>query len=150
MVQVVLRAKEPIRLFVILSKKTNLKPASHLTCVGATKGEIEKIAKNYWHLGVKHIVALRGDLPPGYQHVEDGYKYADQLVAALKKIANFEISVAGYPEKHPEAKNLNEDIDNLCRKVDAGADRIITQFFFDNNKFYEYLNLIEKNKSKYQ
>lgn len=129
-------------------KKTNLKPASHLTCVGANKAEIEKIAKNYWHLGVKHIVALRGDLPPGYQHVEDGYKYADQLVAALKKIANFEISVAGYPEKHPEAKNLNEDIDNLCRKVDAGADRIITQFFFDNNKFYEYLNLIEKKQIK--
>ncbi|MBT4878825.1 MAG: methylenetetrahydrofolate reductase [NAD(P)H] [Alphaproteobacteria bacterium] len=129
-------------------KKTELTPASHLTCVGASKEEISKIAKNYWKMGVKHIVALRGDLPQNYQHNDNGYQYANQLVSGLKNIADFEISVAGYPEMHPEARNLIEDIDNLKRKVDAGADRIITQFFFDNNKFYEYLNIIEKKQIK--
>jgi len=127
---------------------TNLKPASHLTCIGASKEEIKKIATNYAKIGVKHIVALRGDLPKNYQHPQNGYKYASELVTDLKKIHNFEISVAGYPEKHPEAKNLNQDIDYLKQKIDAGADQIITQFFFDNNKYYEFINLLEKKQIK--
>ena len=127
---------------------TNLKPASHLTCIGSSEAEIEEIAKKYWDSGVKHIVALRGDLPEGHNHLNDKYQYASDLVFALKKIAPFEISVAGYPEKHPEALSLEQDIDNLKRKIDAGADRIITQFFFDNNKFFEYLNLLEKKQIK--
>ena len=129
-------------------QNTSLTPVPHLTCIGSSKLEIEKIAKRYFNLGVKHIVALRGDLPKGYTHPKDGYDFAWKLVAALKKVADFEILVAGYPEKHPEAKNIAEDIDNIKRKVDNGASRIITQFFFDNNKFYEYLNLLAKNNIK--
>ncbi len=131
-------------------KNTQLKPASHLTCIGASKAEIAQIAKKYWKMGVRHIVALRGDLPDGYQHPQDGYDYAYELVAGLKEIADFDISVAGYPEKHPEAKSLEADLDNLKRKIDAGANKVITQFFFDNNKFYDYLNLIEKKQIKAQ
>jgi methylenetetrahydrofolate reductase (NADPH) len=126
---------------------TNLKPASHLTCVGASKEEVNQILKDYWQMGVRHIVALRGDMPassPNYQLREDGYKYASELVSAAKKIANFEISVAGYPEKHPEARTLDEDIDNLKRKVDAGANRIITQFFFDCDAYFKFLDKCQK------
>lgn len=122
-------------------ENTDLKPASHLTCVAATKQEIREILENYWQIGVRHIVALRGDInaqSPNYQLHPDGYKYASELVNAAKKIANFEISVAGYPEKHPEAKSFEEDIDNLKKKVDAGADRIITQFFFDTDSFFRF------------
>lgn len=125
-------------------KETSLKPASHLTCVAASKDEIDEILRNYWEIGVRHIVALRGDMPASsvnYQLRFDGYKYANELVAGIKKIADFEISVAGYPEKHPEAKSFEEDIDNLKRKVDAGATRIITQFFFDADV---YLSFVEK------
>ncbi len=117
--------------------ETDLKPASHLTCVGASKEEIDKILRNYWQIGVKHIVALRGDMPASssnYQLHPNGYKYANELVEGIKKLSqeniNFEISVAGYPEKHPEAQSMQQDIDNLKRKIDAGANRIITQFFF--------------------
>ncbi len=127
--------------------ETNLKPASHLTCVAASKEEICEILYNYWQSGVRHIVALRGDMPassPNYQLHPDGYKYANELVAGIKKIANFEISVAGYPEKHPEAKNFEEDIDNLKRKVDAGADRIITQFFFDSDVYFRFVDKCHK------
>ena len=125
-------------------KETNLTPASHLTCIGASREEIEEIARNYWQMGVRHIVALRGDMPalaPNYQLHPNGYKYANELVAALKKIADFKISVAGYPEKHPEAPNMKVDIENLKRKVDAGADQIITQFFFDTD---DYLRFVDK------
>lgn len=127
--------------------ETDLKPASHLTCVGATKSEVDEIARNYWQNGVRHIVALRGDLPaksPNYQLHPDGYKYASDLVLGLKKIADFEISVAGYPEKHPEARNIDEDIDNLKRKVDNGADRIITQFFFDSDVYFSFVEKCRK------
>jgi len=127
--------------------ETSLKPASHLTCVAASKEEISEIAKNYWEMGVRHIVALRGDMPassPNYQLHPDGYKYANELVAGLKKIADFEISVAGYPEMHPEAKTLDEDIDNLKRKVDAGATRIITQFFFDTDVYFSFVEKCQK------
>jgi methylenetetrahydrofolate reductase (NADPH) len=132
-------------------KETALKPAPHLTCVASSKQEIEEIARNYWDIGVKHIVALRGDMPsqsPNYQLHPNGYNFANELVYALKKIANFEISVAGYPEKHPEARDLASDIDNLKRKVDAGADRVITQFFFDTEYFFEFINLCEKKQIK--
>mgnify|MGYP003329568901 CR=1 FL=1 len=129
-------------------QKTNLTPVPHLTCIGSSKSEIAKIAKQYLKLGIKHIVALRGDLPAGYIHPKDGYDFAWQLVAGLKKIADFEISVAGYPEKHPEARTIEDDIDNLKRKIDNGATRIITQFFFDNNKLYDYINLLEKKQIK--
>ncbi len=124
-------------------KETNLSPASHLTCIGASKSEVKKIAQDYWDIGVKHIVALRGDMPASssnYQLRPDGYQYADELVAGLKEVANFEISVAGYPEKHPEAKSLDEDIGYLKRKVDAGASQIITQFFFDTDSYLEFVD----------
>ena len=133
--------------------ETNLKPASHLTCVGASIMEIEKILINYWEIGVRHIVALRGDMPassPNYQLHPDGYKYANQLVEAIAKLKSrnidFEISVAGYPEKHPEAISLQQDIDNLKRKVDAGANRIITQFFFDSEVYLRFVDICHKNK----
>lgn len=127
--------------------ETDLKPASHLTCIAASKEEIHEILRNYWEMGVRHIVALRGDMPsstPNYQLHPDGYQYANELVAGIKKIADFEVSVAGYPEKHPEAKSLNEDIDNLKRKVDAGADRIITQFFFDSDVYFAFVEKCHK------
>lgn len=127
--------------------ETNLKPASHLTCVAASKEQIHEILENYWQIGVRHIVALRGDMPassPNYQLHPDGYKYANELVAAIKKIADFEISVAGYPEKHPESRNFEEDIANLKRKVDAGADRIITQFFFDADVYFRFIERCQK------
>lgn len=122
--------------------ETNLAPASHLTCISASRRQIDEILRSYWEIGVRHIVALRGDMPassPNYQLHPDGYKHANELVEAIKLLnkdnINFEISVAGYPEKHPESKTLEEDIDNLKAKVDAGADRIITQFFFDSDVF---------------
>lgn len=133
--------------------ETQLKPASHLTCIGASRAEVDDILRNYWKIGVRHIVALRGDMPastPTYQLHPNGYKYANELVAGIKKLTNenidFDISVAGYPEKHPEAANLQIDLDNLKRKVDAGANRIITQFFFDADVFFRFVDLCQKNK----
>ena len=127
--------------------ETDLKSASHLTCVGASKEEVDEILRNYWEMGVRHIVALRGDMPassPNYQLHPNGYRYANELVAGIKKIADFEISVAGYPEMHPEAKSADEDIDNLKRKVDAGATRIITQFFFDSDVYFSFVDKCRK------
>ncbi|MGI9403776.1 MAG: methylenetetrahydrofolate reductase [NAD(P)H] [Hyphomicrobium sp.] len=124
-------------------KETELKPAAHLTCVSATKDEVDAVARDYWAAGVRHIVALRGDPPAGpgtkYEPHPGGYVNAADLVAGLKKIANFEISVAGYPEKHPESSSLAADVDYLKAKVDAGADRIITQFGFDNAPYLGFL-----------
>jgi methylenetetrahydrofolate reductase (NADPH) len=126
-----------------LMRETELKPAAHLTCVGATKEEVNAVAKAYWDSGVRHIVALRGDPEQGagakYEPHPQRYVNAADLVAGLKRIGNFEISVAGYPEKHPESASLEADIENLKAKVDAGADRIITQFGFDNVYFLRYL-----------
>lgn len=126
-----------------LIKETPLKPAAHLTCVDATKEEVDAVAKTYWEEGVRHIVALRGDPVQGtgakYVPFPDGYKNAADLVAGLKRIADFEISVAGYPETHPESLSVEADLDNLKAKVDAGADRIITQFGFDNVHFLRFL-----------
>ncbi len=126
-----------------LVSETPLRPAAHLTCVDATKDEVDAVARAYWAAGVRHIVALRGDPTSGvgarYEPHPGGYANAAELVAGLKRIANFEISVAGYPEKHPESPTMQADIDNLKAKVDAGADRIITQFGFDNAHFLRFL-----------
>jgi methylenetetrahydrofolate reductase (NADPH) len=123
-----------------IAKENNFIVAAHLTCVGSTKDEITEIANDYWKSGIKHIVALRGDLPKDEDFGD--YKYSNELVMALKKIADFNILVAAYPEKHPEALNIDQDIDNLKKKIDAGANQIITQFFFNNDYFYEFLNKI--------
>ncbi|MGI4939931.1 MAG: methylenetetrahydrofolate reductase [NAD(P)H] [Janthinobacterium lividum] len=125
-----------------LAVETNLHPAAHLTCVGASRGEVDDVAREYWDAGVRHIVALRGDAPPGeeYQPHPDGYAYASDLVAGLKRVADFEISVAAYPEVHPTAVSADHDLDNLKRKLDAGATRAITQYFFDGTVFLRFLD----------
>ena len=122
-------------------RETSLTAAPHLTCIGATRGEIEDIARSYWDLGIRHIVALRGDLPrenPGYRPPRDGFEYAAELVAALRGVADFDISVAAYPEVHPDASSAEADLDNLQRKLDAGATRAITQFFFDPTSYLRF------------
>ncbi len=114
--------------------ETSLTAAPHLTCIGASRGEVDDIARQYWDMGVRHIVALRGDPPKDqqeYQPYKGGYAYASDLVEGLGKVADFDISVAAYPEVHPEAPDRQFDLDNLKRKLDAGANRAITQFFFD-------------------
>lgn len=120
---------------------TKLTPAPHLTCIGASRGEIDDIAREYWDMGVRHLVALRGDAPKGcdsYVPQADGYAYACDLVAGLRDVADFDISVAAYPEVHPEAPNAAFDLENLKRKLDAGATRAITQFFFDVELFLRF------------
>jgi methylenetetrahydrofolate reductase (NADPH) len=122
-------------------KETALTPAAHLTCVGASREEIDAVAKDYWDLGVRNIVALRGDSPePGvkYQPHSAGYRDAVELVAGLKAVAPFDISVAAYPEVHPDSSSRKFDLENLKRKVDAGADRAITQFFFSSDCFFRF------------
>ena len=123
-----------------IRRETDLEPAAHLTCVGATRDEIDAVARKYWQDGIRHIVALRGDAPDGkaYAPHPDGYAYAADLVAGLKKVGDFEISVAAYPEIHPAALSAQTDLDNLKRKVDAGATRAITQFFFDVDCFLRF------------
>ncbi|HTI84422.1 MAG TPA: methylenetetrahydrofolate reductase [NAD(P)H] [Acetobacteraceae bacterium] len=123
--------------------ETSLVPAAHLTCVGASRAEVDEVARQYWDAGVRHIVALRGDAPPGtaYEPHSDGYPYAVDLVGGLKHVADFEISVAAYPEAHPQAASRVGDLDNLKRKLDAGATRAITNFFFDSSVFLRFLDL---------
>lgn len=124
--------------------ETDLTAAPHLTCIDATRGEIDDIAREYWDMGVRHLVALRGDPPQdvaGYTPNPDGYAYAADLVAGLRRVADFDISVAAYPEVHPEAPSPLFDIDNLKRKLDAGATRAITQFFFETDVFLRYRDL---------
>ena len=128
-------------------QETSLVPAAHLTCVGATKEEINHIAQDYWNTGVRHIVALRGDPPEDqglYTPHPNGYAYAADLVKGLKQVANFEISVAAYPETHPEALSPDSDIDNLKRKIEAGATRAITQYFFDVELYLNFLERVRK------
>jgi methylenetetrahydrofolate reductase (NADPH) len=128
-----------------IARDTYLKPAAHLTCVGASKGEIDDVIREYWEAGVRHIVALRGDPPGGldapYAPHPQGYQRTEDLVAAIKRIGDFEVSVSAYPEKHPQSATLFHDIDVLKRKVDAGADRAISQFFFDNSVYLRYLDI---------
>ncbi|MEX1060491.1 MAG: methylenetetrahydrofolate reductase [NAD(P)H] [Methyloceanibacter sp.] len=127
-------------------RETKLKPAAHLTCVAATRAEVDEVIRDYWDLGVRHIVALRGDPPGGvgerYQPTPGGYVNAADLCAGIKKIAPFEISVACYPEKHPESPSVEAEIDMLKAKIDAGAGTAITQFFFDNEVFFRYLDRV--------
>jgi methylenetetrahydrofolate reductase (NADPH) len=125
-----------------IRQQTRLVPAAHLTCVAATCDDIDAIARRYWDAGIRHIVALRGDPPEGtscYTPHPGGYAYAGDLVAGLKRIADFEISVAAYPEGHPEAQSPAADLDNLKRKIDAGASQAITQFFFDVGVYFRFL-----------
>ncbi|MSO90262.1 MAG: methylenetetrahydrofolate reductase [Acetobacteraceae bacterium] len=124
-----------------LVTETGLTPAAHLTCVGATRDEVDAVAHRYWEVGIRHIVALRGDPPPGTEYAPHpgGYAYAADLVAGLKRIADFDISVAAYPEVHPQARSPESDLDNLKRKLDAGANRAITQYFFDAATYLRFL-----------
>lgn len=125
-------------------RDTSLTAAPHLTCIDAGRGQIDDIAREYWDMGIRHLVALRGDPPSGgegYKPQPGGYDYAADLVAGLKNVADFDISVAAYPEVHPEAQNPLADLDNLKRKLDAGANRAITQFFFDTDVFLRFRDL---------
>ena len=124
-------------------RDTALTPAAHLTCVGAARGEIDAIADGYWAAGVRHIVALRGDVPGGaaYTPHPDGYAFAADLVAGLARLHPFEISVAAYPDVHPTASNPLADIEHLKRKLDAGATRAITNYFFDTSTYLRFLDL---------
>jgi len=128
-----------------IRQETGLEPAAHLTCVAATRDEIDAVADAYWQAGIRHIVALRGDPPggiggggEGYAAHPGGYPFAADLVAGLRRVADFEISVAAYPETHPEAHSAGRDLDNLKQKLDAGARRAITQFFFDVDLFLRF------------
>ena len=124
-----------------LRRETKLEPAAHLTCVGAPSAEIDAIAERYWAAGIRHIVALRGDPPAesgAYVPHPAGYAFAADLVAGLKRVANFEISVAAFPEVHPQARDAAADLDNLKRKLDAGATRAITQFFFSADVYLRF------------
>lgn len=124
-----------------IKKNSNTPVAGHLTCVDMSKDEINSIALDWLNNGINKIVALRGDVrkkDSKYKSHEKGYINAADMVKGLKKLGNFEIAVAGYPEKHPESKNENEDLENLKNKVDQGADKIITQFFFDHEKFLRF------------
>jgi methylenetetrahydrofolate reductase (NADPH) len=123
--------------------ETKMEPAAHLTCVGASRDEVDAVARTYWERGIRHLVALRGDPPAGsgpYTPQADGYAYAADLVAGLKRVADFEISVAAYPECHPDARSAELDLDNLKRKIDAGATRAITQYFFEVSTYEKFLN----------
>jgi methylenetetrahydrofolate reductase (NADPH) len=131
-----------------IRRETPLEPAAHLTCIGATCEEIDRVAEHYWESGIRHVVALRGDPPLDrgrYSPHPGGYRYAADLVAGLKRVADFEVSVAAFPETHPEAESAETDLDNLKRKIDAGAARAITQFFFDTEV---YLRFIERARAR--
>lgn len=124
-----------------VQRETNLTGAPHLTCVGASRADVLDIARVYWANGIRHIVALRGDAQQGaagYTPHPGGFPYAVDLVRGLKEVGDFDISVAAYPETHPEAKSAAADLDNLKRKIDAGANRAITQFFFDVDVYLRF------------
>jgi methylenetetrahydrofolate reductase (NADPH) len=129
-----------------LVAETDLRPAAHLTCVDATRDAVDEVARAYWAAGVRHIVALRGDPAAGigqrYRPHPDGYQTTPDLIRGLKAIGDFEISVSAYPERHPESPDLAADIQLLKRKVEAGATRAISQFFFDNDVFERYVERV--------
>ncbi|MDP3739699.1 MAG: methylenetetrahydrofolate reductase [NAD(P)H] [Hyphomonadaceae bacterium] len=126
--------------------ETGLSPAGHITCVSATKSEIDGVLKDYWDAGVKRIVALRGDPTAGigakYEPHPNGYAYASDLIAGARRIGDFDVSVGCYPEVHPNAGSLQNEIDNLKRKLDAGAHRAITQFFFYPDVYFRFLDAV--------
>lgn len=126
-------------------RETDLVPAAHLTCVGASRGEVDEVARQYWDAGVRHIVALRGDPPDGQTRFTphpEGYENAAALVEGLRRIGDFDISVAAYPERHVDSPNWDVEIDNLKRKIDNGANRAITQFFFDPDLYLSFLDRV--------
>ncbi len=128
-----------------ITEETSLAAAAHLTCVSATREEVDDVARRYWDAGIRHIVALRGDAPEGedtYTPHPGGYAYAADLVTGLKKVADFEVSVAAYPETHPTASSADADLDNLKRKIDAGAVRAITQYFFDGDVYLRFMDRV--------
>lgn len=129
-----------------IQTETGIPAAAHLTCVAATRAEVDAVARSYWDAGIRRIVALRGDPPEGigktYTPHPGGYAYAADLVAGLKKVADFDISVACYPETHPEAASPEADIDNLKRKIDAGADRAISQYFFNIDDWRRFMDRV--------
>jgi len=130
-----------------MAEETTLKPAAHLTCVNASREEVDAVADGYWQAGVRHIVALRGDPPQGMETYEPhpgGYRYANELVAGLKKRHDFEITVAAFPEKHPQSISFEQDIDVLKAKIDAGATRAITQYFFDTTHYARFLERVRR------
>jgi methylenetetrahydrofolate reductase (NADPH) len=135
------------RTVVRVLSETSLTPAAHLTCVNASRAEVNDVIRGYWAAGIRHIVALRGD-PPGqiggvYQPPADGYANATELTAAIRAIAPFEVSVGAYPQIHPEAASLARDLEVLKAKVDAGARRAITQFFFDVDDFLRFRDAVD-------
>jgi methylenetetrahydrofolate reductase (NADPH) len=124
-----------------IQNEAGIPAAAHLTCVNATREEVDAVARHYWEEGIRHIVALRGDPPEGHSQYTPhpgGYENAADLIAGLKKVADFEISVAAYPEVHPDSPDAQSDLDNLKRKFDAGASRAITQFFFEPESFFSF------------
>jgi methylenetetrahydrofolate reductase (NADPH) len=128
-----------------IQRETNLRVAPHLTCVAASREEVLAIAQDYWKQGIRHLVALRGDAPASHKSAEGlytphpgGFGFASDLVGGLKQIGDFELSVAAFPEGHPECGSIDADLENLKRKIDAGANRAITQFFFDTDLFLRY------------
>ncbi len=127
-----------------IARETKIPAAAHLTCVEASREEVDQVARAYWEAGVRHIVALRGDPPAGpgtpFRPHPQGYANAAELVAGLKRIAPFDISVAAYPESHPDSSDVAADLDNLKRKLDAGASRAITQFFFSTDVYFRFLD----------
>ena len=127
-----------------IARETMMKPAAHLTCVSATQEEIREILTAYWDVCVRHIVALRGDPPTGvgdkFRPAQNGYASSTELVRGIRKIHDFEISVSTYPEGHPESRSIEQDLDALEAKIDAGATRAITQFFFDNDVYFRFLD----------
>jgi methylenetetrahydrofolate reductase (NADPH) len=130
-----------------IQRETRLVGAPHLTCVGASRGELLDIARAYWDHGIRHLVALRGDPPQGeagYRPHTDGFAYASDLVAGLRRVADFDICVAAYPEVHPQAPSAEADLDNLKRKIDAGASRAITQFFYSTEVFLRFRDRCER------
>ena len=128
--------------------KTDFKPAAHLTCVAASKSEVDEVIEDYANAGVKHIVALRGDMPDmaAFSPHPDGYSGSVELIESLAKRGGFDITVSAYPEKHPESDNMQTDIDLLKAKIDAGATRAITQFVFDTEQYYRFRDLLADNQ----
>lgn len=127
--------------------ETTLEPVAHLTCVGASRAEVDDVIRGYWNAGIRHIVALRGDMPElgaPYQPHPDGYQSTPELIAGIRKIGDFDVIVSAYPEKHPESASLEADIELLKRKIDAGATRAITQFVFDTEKHVRFLEKVRE------
>ena len=123
-----------------IKKKTNLQPAAHLTCINSTREEIELIANDYWESGIKHIVALRGDPPKNSNKIKSDFKFATDLISFLRKKHDFEITVSAYPEIHPDSNSIEQEYDVLKKKIDLGATKAITQFFFNVDSYFKFLD----------